>query len=239
MKKPPPVALVCAGPISRTALERLPRLREELGYVKAVSFRLASRYVNTLGAGTPARTYEDISHSSLVLINVPNAATSAVITEMSSAKVTWIGKHVSLYQSLFDTSILRPFEERGATTSTLGSIGSYKKNEFLVEGSSDAARALKTYLLGRSASTIIIEQGRKGDYLKAEFMASDVFPSLIAEIVEALRRAGIPKHERERLTEVMLANALTAYLRVGSRSVRLNLDWQRWLNARNLNVDQN
>src|SRR4051794_29986401 len=108
MRKLRPVALVCAGPVSRTALEDLPKLREQLGAVKAGSYRLASRYVNRLRAGTPVHSYDELHDSSLILINVPEGMIPAVVSDLAGANIRWTGKHVALYQSGFDCSALGP-----------------------------------------------------------------------------------------------------------------------------------
>ena len=151
-----PVGLVCAGPVSRTALERLPRLREQLGSVKAASFRLASRYVNRLGAGAPVRTYSELQESSLILINVPDSNVSEVVHDLTTAHICWLGKQVALYESTFDTAVLYPLRDRGAAPITFNAIGGYERDELLLECSGEAVLAIKKSLLGLFASTVVV-----------------------------------------------------------------------------------
>ena len=58
MSKLRAVALLCSGPVSRSAVTRLPNLRRYLTWVKSSSFHASSRAVNALGAGVPVSACE-------------------------------------------------------------------------------------------------------------------------------------------------------------------------------------
>ena len=78
MKKLRPVALLCAGPVSRSPLTRLPNLRRHLVWVKSSSYRVASRAVNALGAGTPVEGLEDMKRAGIWVISVPVSELAAL-----------------------------------------------------------------------------------------------------------------------------------------------------------------
>lgn len=231
MRRARSLALVCAGPISRTSLSRLPRLREQLGLVKASSYRLASRAVNSLRAGFPVHSYEELGSASLILISVPEPVVQAVVYELSNAKISWHGKVVALYETAHDTAILCALGVKGAEIATVNTIGGHERNEFLLEGSSAALRTIRKFLLTRSSRTIEVRHGRKSDYMDAVHLAANVVPSLVEAISERLRSSGLTRSESERLAQDMLTNAMKAFFRAGARAVRVPINWIAWLDG--------
>src|SRR5467141_2555026 len=99
------LALVCAGPISRTTLGRLPKLAGQLGPVKSGSLQRASRAVNALRGGTPVADYGDLNGARTVLVNVPDQQLPAIVAELA-AGVNWKHKVALLCNSSLDSSEL-------------------------------------------------------------------------------------------------------------------------------------
>src|SRR5438270_9950714 len=73
------------GRVSNSFVSRLPRLASQLGPVAAQSYRLASRIVNSIGAGYPVRRYEDLNDSALILICAPAKAVGPIVTALARA----------------------------------------------------------------------------------------------------------------------------------------------------------
>ena len=85
MKKPPPVALICAGKLTDGPLMRFRGLPEQLGPVMSTSLRLASRVVNTLRAGNPASGYDAFADSNVILLSVHDAAAPDFVWELAES----------------------------------------------------------------------------------------------------------------------------------------------------------
>ena len=60
-------AVAGGGRVSGSFVTRLPGLESALGPVAAQSYRLASRIVNSIGAGHAVRAYQDLNDSTLIL----------------------------------------------------------------------------------------------------------------------------------------------------------------------------
>src|SRR3954454_24445900 len=89
MKKLRPVALLCAGQVSRSPLTRLPNLRRQLAWVKSSSYRVASRAVNALGAGSPVMDVADMKRAGVWVVSVPVEDLTSALSELRSASVSW------------------------------------------------------------------------------------------------------------------------------------------------------
>src|SRR4051812_19505246 len=109
MTKTRSLALVCAGPISRTTFGRLPKLAARLGCVKSGSLQSASRTVNLLGGGRAVADYHDLSSSRTILVNVPDEQLSSVVAELA-VSFSWKHKIAILCNSTLDSSALAPLE---------------------------------------------------------------------------------------------------------------------------------
>src|SRR5438094_7222731 len=106
-------ALAGGGRVSASFVARLPRLAAELGPVAAQSYRLASRIVNSIGAGRPVRRYGDLDGSSLILICAPACGVPAIAAALADA-IGCQGKSVLLCDSGADSGCLTALKSRGA-----------------------------------------------------------------------------------------------------------------------------
>ncbi len=220
----PSVALVCSGPVSRTALTRLPSLSTHLARVKAPNFRLASRTVNTLKAGVPIHDYTEMRDLPLVLLNLLEADVVSVVASLKGA-FSWRNKTVVLYESELDTESLQPLRSAGANVATLNNVGGFSREQFVIESDSTAAREIRSCLLGRSTHAVEIPPGHKRAYLHSVYLATQIFPSFVAEIAETLRSTQLSKTESDRMTALMLTEAMSWYFRAGRRNVPIDIDW--------------
>jgi len=92
---------------------RLPHLAAELGPVAAQSYRLASRIVNSIGAGHPVRSYADLNGSSLILICAPAAGVGPIASALAGA-IECHHKTVLLCDVGADSGRLKLLQSRGA-----------------------------------------------------------------------------------------------------------------------------
>lgn len=232
MKRTPSVALVCAGTVSRTALVRQVKFREQLGWVKSNSYRVASRIANTIKAGVPVHEYADLDDAALIVIDVAESDVAAVVRDLAFAELNWSsGKTVALYGSHSDASALEPLRAKGSEICTFNRVSSYPNDLFLLEGESDAIKRVRALVLEKGSWTIEMLCGRKRSYVEAACLARQVFPSLVARICDGFRDAGLSSKEGERLTQTMLTGAMKGYFRAGRRVVHADFDWQPFLKS--------
>ena len=164
MTKARSLALVCAGPISRTGIGRLPNLADQLGPVKSGTLQRASRAVNAIGGGTPVPGYGDLENSRTVLINVPDKQLRAIVTELA-AGVGWKHKVAVLCNSMLDSSELAPLEALGAAVGSFDTIAGFEGQRYVIEGSGPAIREMRALLQQGLTRVIEIRRGGKKQYL--------------------------------------------------------------------------
>src|SRR6266853_5969880 len=79
------LAMAGGGRVSGSFVARLPRLAAELGPVAAQSYRLASRIVNSIGAGYPVKRYEDLDGSALILVCAPAEGLGPIVSGLAGS----------------------------------------------------------------------------------------------------------------------------------------------------------
>jgi hypothetical protein len=216
MKRQPWVGLVCAGPVSRSGLARIPRLAEQLGWIKSTSIATASRAVNVLRAGRAVRDIESLTKAELIVLHVTDAALDGVLAELASSGLYWPGKSVAIFHQVFDSSALSALERQGASAGCFSILGE-NPLRFLVEGHPAAVRRIRRLLKTYSTGVIEIERGLKPEYLASVQAATTEFIPLFAAAIEHLRRAGMQKAAAETTAAAMFDSSVKAYLRVGKR----------------------
>ncbi|MGH9630429.1 MAG: hypothetical protein ACRD7E_19120, partial [Bryobacteraceae bacterium] len=218
MKKVRLVALVCAGPISRTGLARLPRLAGQLGPVKAGSLRVASRVVNSLGGGSPVESYEELANSRLILLSLPLAQLGKTEMELAASGLQWAEKSVALYDSPVESTELTRLRAAGASTASFGAVEGSQEKRYVVEGDPVAVRALKALIENDSTRMIELERGCKSQYLAGVTLTTTVFTPLIASAAACFRLAGLKPGQTEATLDALLLNTVRSYFKAGSRA---------------------
>jgi hypothetical protein len=208
------LALVCAGPISRTGLKRLPDLADQLGPVKSGSLQRASRAVNSLGGGRPVSDYGELNESPTVLVNVPDNQLAAIVAELA-AGVSWKHKTAILCNSPLDSSQFAQLEVLGAAVGSFDAIAGFEGQRYVIEGSGSALRAMRALLHHDLTRVIEIRRGAKKQYLAGVALATSLVTSMIVASVKSLRGAGIPLRQAHRIAEKLAEKSLRDYLKAG------------------------
>ena len=220
MNKLRPVALLCAGPISRSALTRLPNLRRNLAWVKSSSYRVASRAVNALGAGVPVVDINAMKRSVIWIISVPHPDVGCALYEMQCSQIDWHGRILLILDSEVESDAAEWFRHRGAAVATFTPVDS-EETRYVVEGDSEAVRMLRRLIEDPRARRVIeIKKGAKRQYISGIFAATQGILPHVAEAVECFQTAGIPNLEAKAITEVLLTNAMRSYFRAGRRALK-------------------
>lgn len=214
MTKVRTLALVCAGPISRSALGRLPNLADELGPVKSGTLQRASRAVNSIGGGTPATSYLDLENSRTVLINVPDPQLRAIVAELA-ASVCWKDKIALLCNSTLDSSELAPLEALGAAVGSFDLIAGFDGQRYVIEGSSAAIREMRVFLQQGLTRVVEIRRGAKMQYLVGLDYARSLLTSALVASVKNLRKAGVPLNQAHSIAAKIAGKSVKDYLKTG------------------------
>ena len=211
-------ALVGAGCVSGCFVAQLPRLTSELGPVAAQSFRLASRIVNSIGAGRPVKTYQDLARNKTILLSVPTRSLPDIVGALSRS-LPWKGKIALLCGGGGDSRHLQPLRSLGAATGSMRLIAGLDDGKrFIVEGAPPAvreARRLAKQLHGRleEVHTVHIDA-----YSAGLAFGTTLFTPLLEASVQSLVASGMKKANAIKISEGLFQRSLRAYMHTGKRS---------------------
>jgi hypothetical protein len=191
--------------------------------VKASSLRLASRIVNSLGAGEPAQHIDKLAEASLIILSVPERILPDSIAELQSADIGWTNKVLVLFDSPADSRLLQEIRAMGAGTATLNTIPALNHAAFLLEGQRQAARTVRKLLMDAHTRTIEVTRGSKMEALIGLELATAAVPAIAGAVSASFRRAGMTKGQAESTAGPLIQNAIRAHFRA-ARSGRGQLE---------------
>jgi predicted short-subunit dehydrogenase-like oxidoreductase (DUF2520 family) len=210
-------AVAGGGRVSGSFVARLPDLARALGPVAAQSFRLASRIVNSIGAGQPVRTYHDLNDSILILICAPVRSVGSIVSALAEA-LECRGKVILLCEGGSDSRALARLKEQGASVGSLQSIPGSDGKRFAAEGDAAAMREAKRLIRQLGCRLEEIRTGRTPAYAAALSFGTSLFTPLLDASLLCLQDAGLPKASALRIIEGLFQSSLRGYLYAGRRS---------------------
>src|SRR3954451_6737495 len=142
MEKQPRAALVYAGPVRRSTLNKLPGLPGQLKFIKSSSVATASRAVRALRAGQAVRRYEDLKDADLILISVPADGVKRTAAELAASGLSWNNRCIVLFDSEAESGALTELRRRGSAVASLN--WSPQPERFIAEGDSAALRRIRS-----------------------------------------------------------------------------------------------
>jgi hypothetical protein len=221
MNKLRPLALLCAGPVSRSSLAKLPQLRRNLVWVKSTSYRVASRAVNALGAGTPVSEFSEIDGAAVWLVSVPPEEVEWALKELQNADLEWRRRVLLIIDRDTDSDAAASFRHCGAAVASLAPIDA-DGSRYITEGDTDAVRIAR-WLAGDTHKRVVmqIKKGAKAKYLAGAHAATKQVLPLIAEAMSSFQAAGLSNADAKSLTETLVSGAVRLYFRAGRRSLKL------------------
>lgn len=218
MPKAPRTALIGVGAVSQSWVAKLPGLRQNLGPVKSVSLRIASRLVNSIKAGIATESYEAIKKAELVLIAVPDAQFPVWLAQLAGCGVDWSGTSFAVCSRNLDSSSLLPLRDLGASTASLDEMEAYEGKRYLFEGENLALHRVRRLVEEEGTARIVrIHQRMRPVYDAGLTFASGMTFPIIAAAVDTMRAAGLHTKVAEGVVEVAVIGALRAFLRAGKR----------------------
>jgi predicted short-subunit dehydrogenase-like oxidoreductase (DUF2520 family) len=210
--------LVGAGGVSRSFMARLPALLASLGPVKAASFRVARRLVNSLRAGYAVPDYAALGHCDLIWVVVPDEILDHVVRELV-ARTPLEQTMVVLCGSAENSRSSIPLSRARVRVASLNPIEESGEQAFLAEGHADVIRELRRLIARERRKLVEIQPAAKSLYFAGVNFATCLLLPYIAAAVESLRAAGLSRSEATRAVEAMGARSLHAYCKAG---------WKAW-----------
>lgn len=217
MKKPPQVALICAGKLTDTPLMRLRGLPERLGPVRSSSLRVASRVVNTLRAGCPVGDYEAFKDCGVVLLYVPDASAPGFVADLAAGGLDWSKKIAVVFSALLESDTLAPLAALGAQTVSLCAVGGFDGRMFLAEGNRSAVRSAQPLLGERDVKLVHVPPGHKALYLAAAACTGPLLASVLICADECLKLAGLAASEASTIMLAQAQKTTRAFLNAGKK----------------------
>jgi hypothetical protein len=217
MKAERVTGLVSAGGITHLFLSRMPALLRALGPVKAASFRVARRIVNSLRAGYAIEDYLALKPCQLIWIAVPDAALDRVLQDLNRESPLE-RTMVVLCGSARDSRWTGALCGARARVGSLNVIEETGERAFIAEGHPDVIRELSRLMAAEKRKLIEIRPGSKALYFAGVHLSTDLLLPWIAAAVESLRGAGFSRIEATRVVETMGIRSLRAYGKAGRRA---------------------
>jgi hypothetical protein len=218
MKKRP-LALVGAGPVSRSFLVRLPWVTEQIGPIFSFSYRLASRIANSLRAGFPSADYRDFDDVRTLLVSVPARLLPLTVDQLLASPVDWRHRAVLLCDAEQDSRALAALAARGAAVASFAPLEGFDPNWLLLEGDRPALITARRLLAHRDVRLIELRPNRKAAYLAGIAFLGDLSVPTLAAAGDCFRHAGLSPHLTAMLIERLSQRTLRGFLKSGRKSL--------------------
>jgi predicted short-subunit dehydrogenase-like oxidoreductase (DUF2520 family) len=210
-------AVAAGGRVSASFVARLPRLSTELGPVAAQSYRLASRMVNTIGAGHAVREYGDLNGSATILICSPFRGVAAIVRALEDS-VDCKGKIILLCESGADSLQLTSLKDRGAAVGSIHAIPGFDGRRFVAEGDARAVREAKNLVRDMGGRVEDVETAKMAIYEAGLSFGTGLFTPLLEASAQCLQEAGMTKAVAIKVAGAIFRDSLRGYLYAGKRS---------------------
>ena len=209
-------AVAGGGRVSASFVSRLPHLAAELGPVAAQSYRLASRIVNSIGAGHPVREYADLNDSSLILICAPASGVATIVSALAE-NIECDGKTILLCNDGADSGYLAPLQSRGAAVASIHLIPGFEKR-FVGEGDRRAIREGRNLVKKLGGRLEEINPSKVAVYSAGLSFGTGLVTALMEASMQCFQDAGMTKASAAKVVETIFQSSLRGYIYAGKRS---------------------
>ncbi len=204
-----------AGAVRKSLIGRLPSRARAIGPVCATSYRVASRIANSLRAGYPVRSAEELRVVRAVLVSTPPEHLEGVVALLRNAAIDWRGKALIFCDCAPDAESRREFGERGASTAVAREFGT----RLIAEGEDRGAlRAVQGLARELGLRPVQISKGAGGVFGAAVLLGTAALTPLIDRAAELLRAAGIRDGEAARMASSLFGQTARDYAHSGQQS---------------------
>ncbi len=207
-----------AGAVSASLIGRLlSRRTRELGPVSAVSYRVASRIANTLRAGYPVRTADELSGVTCVLVHSPPDHVEILVRVLEKAEIDWAGRALVFCDCTVGRAVTQRFQAKGASIAVARRFGI--PGRIIVEGFEGAALQA-VHRMGRELRMKAVEilPGSADLFDAAMTLGGAAISPLIDRAAALLRDAGIRDIEAARIASSVFEQTARDYAHSGKQS---------------------
>ena len=210
--------MVGAGNLTDSPLTSFLRLCDQLGPVKSLSYRLASRISNIFQAGHPVKDYSELDACKLVLISVPDQTLPRIVSELAASGISWHGKAILLCSMWLDSSQLAELAARGGSVGSISPVPGFDGLEdfrYLVEGDKFAIAQVKRLVEQKKQRVIAIDPSLKPFYFAALTCTGNLMHALLVAASQSLRHAGLSSPLSASILEKQFGKAVHSYFKSG------------------------
>jgi hypothetical protein len=207
-----------AGAVGTSLIGRLlSRRTRDLGPVSAVSYRVASRIANTLRAGHPVRTADELGGVPCVLFHSPPDYLEILVGLLEKAEIDWAGKALVFCDCTVGRAVTQRFQTKGASTAVARQFSI--PGRIIVEGF-DGAAVQAVHRMGRELRMKAVEilPGSADLFDAAMTLGSAAITPLIDRAAALLRDAGIRDIEAARIASSVFEQTSRDYAHSGKQS---------------------
>jgi predicted short-subunit dehydrogenase-like oxidoreductase (DUF2520 family) len=209
--------LIGAGAVGASLIGRLPSKTREVGPVSAVSYRVASRIANTLRAGYPVRTADEIGKMPEVLFHAPPDLLETLLRLLETAQIDWKGKALVFCDCFASLAVRRRFQMKGASTAVARRFT--MPGRLVVEGDDGAGlHAVRRLARELQLKAVEISPNSADLFDAAVTLGSAAITPLIDQAAALLRHAGIRDTEAARIASSLFEQTVRDYAHSGRQS---------------------
>lgn len=206
-----------AGAVGASLIGLLPSKTRDVGPVSAVSYRVASRTANTLKAGYPVRTADELDGVPCILFHAPSEHLETLVGLLEGAEIDWAGKALVFCDCVVDRAVRQRFQAKGASTVVARQFG--LPGRVIVEGDDGAAAHVVQRIVRESRMTAVeILPGSVDRFDAAVTLGSAAITPLIDQAAALLRDAGIRDIEAARIASSLFEQTARDYAHSGKQS---------------------
>jgi hypothetical protein len=205
-----------AGAVNTSLIAGFPRKDKVLGPVAAVSFRVASRIVNSLGAGVPARSASELDSVRVILFCSSAAQFPSLIELLGSAKIRWQGKSLIFLDYDCPASSAELFRARGASVASMRRSALPKR--LIIEGQGASLAFAHRIARSLGVKSIEIDRANLPAFEMALTLGAGALTPLIEQAAILLRQCGVRDAEATRLAASLFEQTARDYARTGRQS---------------------
>jgi hypothetical protein len=205
-----------AGAVAKSLIGRLPAKAREIGPVSAVSFRVASRIANTLRAGYPVRSADELKDAAVILFHAPQDQAENLLQMLYDAEIAWDEKALIFCDCQVTAEAKARFEAKGASTAVARQFGIGSR--ILLAGTATALHAAHRISDELRLKAIEILPGAIDLFDAAVTLSGAAITTLIDGAAVLLREAGIRDAEAARIAAALFSMTASDYAHSGKQS---------------------
>jgi hypothetical protein len=205
-----------AGAVNAGLIARLPGKAHTVGPVAAVSFRVASRIVNSLGAGRAVRSPAELDGSRIILFHSSPEQFQPLARALQAAAIGWAGKSLIFCDCEPSPAARKFFGDRGAAVASLRR--SALPGRLIVEGGGLALAAAHRLARELGMKTIELTPECAAAFEAVLTLGSGALTPLIDRAGLLLRECGVRDTDAPKLAAALFEQTAREYARTGRQS---------------------